>query len=74
MESSGSHWVVGDPALLHRALLNLLDNALRFSPNEAEINVNLSTEGRWQRIEIRDQGNGFSSEDLQHMFELKHVL
>ena len=69
MESSGSHWVVGDPALLHRALLNLLDNALRFSPNEAEINVNLSTEGRWQRIEIRDQGNGFSSEDLQHMFE-----
>jgi two-component system phosphate regulon sensor histidine kinase PhoR len=69
LETSGAHNILGDSTLLHRAILNLLDNALRFSPDQSEINVKLSADGRWQRIEVRDQGNGFSAEDLQHMFE-----
>ena len=69
LESSNAHPVMGNETLLHRALLNLLENALRFSPDKTEIKVKLQLEGRWQRIEISDQGNGFSPEDLQHMFE-----
>ena len=31
--------------------------------------VRLLQEGRWERIEVRDSGDGFSPEDLQHMFD-----
>ncbi len=69
LDSGGQHLVRGDTARLHRVLLNLLDNALRFSPDQGEIQVRLYREGNWQRIEVRDQGEGFSEEDLQHMFQ-----
>ena len=69
IHSSGSHPVRGNASRLHRALLNLLDNALRYSPDETSIEVQLLQEGRWERIEVRDCGEGFSPEDLQHMFD-----
>ena len=69
INSSGSHPVRGNASRLHRALLNLLDNALRYSPDETSIEVQLLQEGRWERIEVRDCGEGFSPEDLQHMFD-----
>lgn len=69
LDSAGQHRVWGDAARLHRVVLNLLDNALRFSPNQGEIQVHLYREGNWQRLEVRDQGEGFSDEDLKHMFE-----
>jgi two-component system phosphate regulon sensor histidine kinase PhoR len=69
LDSGGQHRVRGDADRLHRVLLNLLDNALRFSPDQGEIQVRLYREGNWQRLEVRDQGEGFSDEDLQHMYE-----
>ena len=69
IESSGAHPVRGDRSRLHRALLNLLDNALRYSPDDTTIAIHLAREGRWQRVEIRDSGAGFSGEDMQHMFD-----
>ena len=47
----------------------MLDNALRYSPDDTSIEVQLLQEGRWERIEVRDCGEGFSPEDLQHMFD-----
>ena len=63
------HPVRGNSSRLLRALLNLLDNALRHSPDHSTIEVKLLREGRWERIEVRDKGAGFSPEDLQHMFD-----
>ena len=59
----------GDPSRLHRALLNLLDNAVRYSPDNGALQVQISGRSGWCRIGVRDQGPGLSEEDLEHMFE-----
>ena len=59
----------GDGPRLHRALLNLLDNALRYSPEGAAIEVGLRSSGDWWLIDVRDHGVGLSEEDRSHMFE-----
>jgi two-component system phosphate regulon sensor histidine kinase PhoR len=69
LDSSGPHAVRGNSSQLYRALFNLLDNALRFSPDDSAIEVQLNHEGRWQRVSVRDHGQGFSADDLQHMFQ-----
>lgn len=62
-------FVCGDRQRLHRALLNLFDNALRHSPEAGTIHVDLRAGGDWMRIGIRDEGAGLSEQDLEHMFE-----
>ncbi|MEB3335737.1 MAG: HAMP domain-containing sensor histidine kinase [Cyanobacteriota bacterium] len=61
--------VQGDRKRLHRALLNLFDNALRHSPTHGSIFLEVNASGDWLRIAIRDQGPGLSEQDLEHMFE-----
>ena len=59
----------GDGPRLHRALLNLLDNALRYSPDGTAIEVGLRSSSDWWLIDVRDHGSGLSDEDRSHMFE-----
>lgn len=54
---------------LHQALLNLLDNALRYSPDGSTIEVDLLERDRWCLIAIRDHGPGLSRRDLEQMFQ-----
>jgi two-component system phosphate regulon sensor histidine kinase PhoR len=61
--------VQGDRRRLHRALLNLFDNAIRHAPSGSAITVSLNATTDWLRIEIEDQGPGLTEDDLQHMFE-----
>lgn len=58
-----------DAARLHQALLNLLDNALRYSPDGASIEVSISKLRRWCLISVRDTGPGLSNNDLRHLFD-----
>ncbi|MFN9622928.1 MAG: sensor histidine kinase [Cyanobacteriota bacterium] len=64
-----SFFVNGDRRRLHRALLNLLDNALRYSPEQGIIFIDMRASADWLRIELRDQGPGLTEDDLEHMFE-----
>jgi two-component system phosphate regulon sensor histidine kinase PhoR len=58
-----------DASRLHRALLNLFDNALRYSPDGSAVEVTIASRGGWCQLSVRDHGPGLSSEDLEHMFE-----
>ena len=58
-----------DPARFHQALLNLLDNALRYSPDQATIEVRISARNRWCMVSVRDHGPGLSDTDLERMFQ-----
>jgi two-component system phosphate regulon sensor histidine kinase PhoR len=58
-----------DGSRLHRALLNLIDNAVRYSPDGGVVNVELTYRSGWCQICVRDHGPGLSDEDLEHMFE-----
>jgi two-component system sensor histidine kinase MprB len=57
--------VLGDPASLERAVVNLLDNAVKFSPSDGTIEVRL----RNGELTVRDHGQGIPAGDLPHVFE-----
>lgn len=64
-----ARWLAVDPARLHQALLNLLDNALRYSPDDGTITVTVEHRDRWCLIGVHDQGPGLSEIDLQRLFQ-----
>jgi CHASE2 domain-containing sensor protein len=60
--------VRGNRAHLVRALCNLLDNAIKFSPENTPIQVVLRDDDRWQELDIIDQGCGIAPEDIGKLF------
>jgi two-component system sensor histidine kinase MprB len=61
--------VRGQPALLERAVLNVLDNAAKWSPAGAHVEVALQRDGPAWRLSVRDHGPGIAPEDLPHIFD-----
>lgn len=68
-DSSNDGIISGDAHLLERAMNNLLDNAVRHTPSGGEIIIQWYKEGNKVKFEIRDTGPGFSSEELERVFE-----
>ena len=58
--------ILGDASTLERAITNLLDNAVKFSPSDGEIWVELTSAGV---LTIVDSGPGIAEEDLPHIFD-----
>jgi two-component system sensor histidine kinase TctE len=56
----------GDGILLQAALMNVLDNAIKYSPEDSDIRATL-TAGDELRMEITDQGRGFGDMDLARL-------
>jgi signal transduction histidine kinase len=61
--------VTGDYDLLKQVVLNLLDNALKYSPAGTTVTVSVSGDEREARVVVADQGEGISAEQLPHIFE-----
>jgi two-component system phosphate regulon sensor histidine kinase PhoR len=61
--------LLGDEARLHRALLNLLDNAIRYSPDGGTVEVRVLRRDHWCLLSVRDHGSGLSAADQDHLFE-----
>lgn len=59
----------GDPILFEQALSNVIDNALRFSPDRAEVEVTGRRLDGLTMIEVADQGPGVPDEELARIFE-----
>jgi heavy metal sensor kinase len=67
--ASGPVAVSGDPGWLERAVLNLLDNAMKFTPAGGTVSVSVSREGERARTDVRDSGIGMSDEAIPHIFD-----
>lgn len=61
---------VGDGERLQQVLLNLLSNALKFTPAGGVIQISLRREGPNARIDVKDTGEGLDPKFLPNMFEL----
>ena len=61
--------LLGDYALLFQAVLNLLDNAIKFSPKDSIVKVTLTEEVDRFRLTISDQGPGVPLESQEDIFE-----
>lgn len=66
--------VEADPFLLRRAVSNLVDNALDFSPDGGIVELGLHLEGRWVCITVRDQGAGIPDYAQEKVFEKFYSL
>ncbi len=64
LEASAVAWVRGDPDWLHRALVNVLDNAVRHSPPGTTVHVAIQRVGGRVHVLVRDEGPGVAPEVL----------
>lgn len=59
-----------DPVALERAVVNLLDNAVKFGPADGTVQVRLRPgAGDTAELTVRDEGPGIAAEDLPHVFQ-----
>ncbi|MEV8085909.1 HAMP domain-containing sensor histidine kinase [Streptomyces nigra] len=64
-----SVWVSGRPAALERAVLNLIDNAGKWSPADRPVQVRLRAEGTSAVLEVDDAGPGIDAADVPRVFD-----
>ena len=66
---SGDGQIHADPDLFERALGNLLDNALRFTPAHGSIHIGLSKRNADFEVAVSDNGCGIAAEHLPRVFD-----
>ena len=63
-------FLVGEPHALERAVLNLLDNAVKFSPQDETVRVDLRPAAHgYAFLQVADAGPGIKDADLPHVFD-----
>lgn len=69
-EIADGDWLVcGDRQLLKTAILNLLDNAIKYSPPDSPIRLSLACGAKAAIITIRDQGQGITEAEMEKVFD-----
>jgi signal transduction histidine kinase len=54
---------------LEQVLLNLIDNAAKFTPNGGKLRIKAATDSKWCRVVVADNGIGIRKEDQARVFE-----
>ncbi|RTL58379.1 MAG: two-component sensor histidine kinase [Sphingobacteriales bacterium] len=62
-------FIYGDTLLMQIAINNLIENALKYSPEDTTVHVDLTDEGERINIEISDEGVGISDEEKKRVFD-----
>ena len=62
-------WILGDGALLERMLVNLLTNAIKYSPESAYIELGLDRRDNEICCWVQDNGTGIAREDIPKLFD-----
>ena len=61
-----------DPVLFEQALFNILDNAAKYAPPETTIHIQSWREENTVKLQILDEGNGITPDDLDRIFDKFH--
>lgn len=64
-----SIWGLADPGGLRTIIDNLIDNAIKYTPQAGQINVRYWRDGGWVCIEVQDTGVGIAKEHQSRIFE-----
>lgn len=59
-----------DPKLMVQVFVNLIDNAIKYTPKGSHIDIIISKEDNLVNIKVQDDGPGISDEDKAHIFEM----
>jgi signal transduction histidine kinase len=66
--------IAADPDRLRQVLVNILDNAIKYSPDGGEVALSLQGNGERLRFEVRDEGLGFPDSERERVFQRFHRL
>ncbi len=70
LQNTGGARVLGDPEELRTAVSNLLDNAVKYSPDGVHISVELEAPDEERlMLRVRDRGVGIPEQELKHIFK-----
>jgi signal transduction histidine kinase len=69
LEGAAQTWILGDSHALRRVFVNLLENAVRYSPPDSEVTLSCEADPEHLRVVIRDDGCGIASQHLPFIFE-----
>jgi two-component system sensor histidine kinase SenX3 len=70
IRDGGTACVMGDPEDLHTAVSNLLDNAVKYSPDGVQVSVELEAPDPERVVlRVRDRGVGIPQHELKHIFK-----
>ncbi|MHB8618542.1 MAG: sensor histidine kinase [Chloroflexota bacterium] len=69
LRANESAWVEADVDRLRQVLLNLADNALKYTPPEAHLNFAVQPGGSTVQVSVADNGPGISPEARDHLFD-----
>lgn len=62
-------WLLGDPHLLARAVENLVDNAIRYTPQGGAVRIHWQRAGARLSFSVADNGPGIAPHDLERLFK-----
>jgi heavy metal sensor kinase len=68
-ESIGTSTTRGERGLVRTAFMNVLHNALKFSPSDSTLRISYSRSADKLRIAVQDQGPGISADERQRVFD-----
>ena len=63
-------WV--DVDMIRRVLINLMENASKFTPPEGKIELGGKQDGEWVQLWVQDNGSGIPFSEQEHIFEKYH--
>ena len=58
-----------DEDMARRVIINLTENSIKFSPNDATVEVGARADGDWVHFWIKDQGAGIPDSEQEHIFD-----
>lgn len=61
--------LIADPNLIERAIFNLVENAAKYSPEGAKVEITMMKQDHTCKLIIADQGIGIPASDLEHIFD-----
>ena len=65
--TAGEAWVLGDQVLLESALRNIVDNAVKYSPDETTVDITVTADNGRACIKVCDQGPGLDADAAQDL-------
>ena len=69
LDSLSNIYIEADSDMISQVFYNLIDNAVKFTPENGDISAFMTTEDEYVTVTVRNTGKGIAPDDLEHVFE-----